>query len=162
MGKFKTTMRDILYFIILTAFVFASCKDYKTQKSFIDGKHVPIFNSHKSHVNIISLDSVFLDQEFYACIVQTSKSLNLKQVYIGTNLDNICDFKNSLVDTNLNQLDNCSIKLKTIGDTAYFGVTPTESKDYLYKVAVLSVDEELNYYLDTLDMRFYAREKTNP
>jgi hypothetical protein len=159
MDKFKTTMRNILYSIILTSFVFISCQDNKTQKSFINGKQVPIFNSQKSHINIISLDSVFVDQEFYACIVQTSASLNLKEVYIGSHPDNY-NFKNSLVDTNLKQLDNCSIKLKTIGDTAYFGVTPTKSKNYLYKVAVLSVDEKLNYYLDTLDMSFYASEKT--
>ncbi len=139
-----------------------SCRENTIKQNFVDGKQVPIINSQLSKINITGLDIIFKDQQFCAHIVQTETDLNIIEAYIGSHPDNNCFFSKSLVDTALKSLDNCSIELKTEGDTAYFCLTPTTSKKYSFKVAVLSIDQNSNYYLDTLNLSFDAKEKTNP
>jgi len=155
-------MKYVLNLSILTILFTVSCKNNTTEKTFINGKQVPIINSPLSKISIVGIDSLLKDQEFCAHIIQTRTDLKLVSAYIGSYPDNFCDFSKSYVDTTLRSIDNCSIQLGTLNDTANFCLTPNTEKSYLYKVAVLSIDKNTNYYLDTLDMRFDVRGKTNP
>ncbi len=155
-------MKYILGITILAILFTTSCNDNKTEKTFISGKQVPIINSRLSKVEINGLDSLFKDQEFCAHIIQSGTELKLVSAYVGSHPDNFCDFSKSLVDTTLHHIDNCSIQLKTVDNIAYFCLTPTTAKSFVYKIAVLSTDKNDNYYLDTLDMNIDVREKTNP
>lgn len=160
-GKFKDTIKNIPLLLCIAPLLFVSCNDNKAVKRYVDEKQLPTINSPKSKIDISGLDSLVKDKQFCASVTQTQTNLKLIAAYIGSHPNNECDFSKSLVDTLLKSINNCSIELKKQNDTAYFCLTPSVAKKFIYKLAVLSVDKDNNYYLDTLNMNFVVNEKTN-
>lgn len=155
-------MNRTIFLLVIFLLTETSCSDNTKKHKFIGDKQVPVFNDTSSRIIITGLDNVIKDSGFCASIFQTNSNYKIIAAYIGSDKNSLCDFSKSLVDTASKAINNCAIALLTQSDSAIFCLTPTIAKQFRYKLAVLSVDKNSTYYLDTLDLKFDAIEKANP
>ena len=148
-----TTIKLISTIFILA--LFWACNnpaDSSSIPKYKDHKQIPFSDSASPILSYIAPDSVLSGQQYCAKIWVTSKQQKVIESYAE------CDFKHSLVDTTKRTLDNCRYKIVVLNDTAHFCMHPLASKtNYSFKVAVLTIDENKNYHLNSLDLKFCTK-----
>ncbi|MES2381095.1 MAG: hypothetical protein V4538_08645 [Bacteroidota bacterium] len=150
-------MNKLLFSSVITLVIATSCNN-RTNTQFVGNKQVPIINNKDSRIALVGTENIIKGKEFCAFITQTNKDFKIIAAYIGTASEQPCDFSKSLVDTTLKTIDNCSIKLLVENDTGYFCTTPAITGKYIHRLAVLSIDNLSNYYLDTLELKYTSME----